>query len=180
MGPQMEMLEDHAHLCPHAADVALAVANPPIPLIAVAYQLTVNQHLTLVILFKKIDAAKESSFAGTAGSDEDHNLAAPDIEGDALQHLVVSEPLVEITDLYHRPPFAYGAQRGVGWPSGRRVGISTIRRRFRHFFIFRHTQPCVRPESVFISAFISSTRRSLRTAPPSIVPSCARRESSGK
>jgi hypothetical protein len=64
--------------------------------------IAVNADLAGIDLLKPIYAAQKGGFAAARGSDQADHLMLLDLEGEARQHLVRAEALVDIADLDER------------------------------------------------------------------------------
>ncbi|MCY1367093.1 hypothetical protein D9M69_540090 [compost metagenome] len=89
---QVELLEDHAGLLADQPLLHLGVVD----LEAIDEQLPATDDLQLV------DAAQQGGLARTGRADDDHHLAAADLQVDVMQHLGTAEVLGDALELDHR------------------------------------------------------------------------------
>src|SRR4029077_5400884 len=106
---------------PHAIDLgqrprlelAMGVA-------AIAHRVTGDENIARSRYFQMVDAAKEGALSGAAGAEHAHDVAAPDLERDALEHFERSEFLVHVDHsnrryLAHRSTVFGRIWTNVGW-----------------------------------------------------------------
>ena len=95
--PQVELLEHDAEVAAHPVDLgqrprfALAIG-----VAAKAQRFTAMRMSPEVGVFEMVDAAQERALARAAGADHADDVAAMDVEGDALEHLERAEVLVHV------------------------------------------------------------------------------------
>jgi hypothetical protein len=81
---QVELLKHHADLAPNFID----------PLEIIRQLNAMNSNTSLLVLFKPIDAADHSRFAGAGRPADDYALTAHDAETDISKSMEVPKPLV--------------------------------------------------------------------------------------
>ena len=86
MRKQVVALEDDADVLAQGSQIELWVADA----------MAADDDLAAVDRLEAVDAAKGSALAGAAAADEDENLAAIDLEADAVEHLERAEALVHV------------------------------------------------------------------------------------
>ncbi len=102
MREEVEPLEDHADLGALAAHFAVAQLVDLVPMLAVTDQFAVDVQLPGGDLLQMVDAAQERRLARAGGPNDAHDLARLDFEVDALEHLEVTERLVDAFGADHR------------------------------------------------------------------------------
>ena len=83
---EVELLEDHADLATDGVEVADVVSHLN----------AVDDDAALLVLFQAVDHADEGGFAGTGGSEDDHDFAAFDAHADIAHGAEVVEPLMDV------------------------------------------------------------------------------------
>ncbi|MDT4829695.1 hypothetical protein FQZ97_631220 [compost metagenome] len=89
---QVELLEDHAGL----------LADQPLLHLGVVDLEAVDVQLTATDDFQLVDAAQQGGLARTGRADDDHHLAAADLQVDVVEHLGTAEVLGDALELDHR------------------------------------------------------------------------------
>ena len=85
---KVEALKHHADLLPQGVEVDLEVHEI----------LPVEPDVAGIGFLQQIDAAQQRGLAGAGRADDAHDLAAVDLQVDALEHVEVAEGLFELFD----------------------------------------------------------------------------------
>ena len=92
VGEEVELLEDHARVHPHAADLLPLVLGPVTTLEPDAGHLDRSRRGVL----QEVHAAQQGALARARAAEDDDDLALQDLHVDALQDLEGPEALVEV------------------------------------------------------------------------------------
>ena len=91
MRPEIELLEHHADVAPHAIDLALRRAHASAVALAIAEQFAFDAHVALVVGFERGEAAQQRALARARRPDDADHFRSRDVEIDAAQHFDFAE-----------------------------------------------------------------------------------------
>src|SRR3546814_4778652 len=99
MRPEIEALEHHAQARADAVDLALVFRlGMAVPGRAHADQLAADIDLPGIRCFQQVDTAQKRALSRAAAADHRNHIAIIGRHRDALQHLEIAEPLMQILD----------------------------------------------------------------------------------
>jgi hypothetical protein len=97
MRPEVEMLEHHAERSAYFRQFFRTGPFPPEWRFPPADHLSKNLHLAAVVRVEKGDRAQQRALARTGGADDAGDVAGMNVEVDAGQHRLRTEPLLKST-----------------------------------------------------------------------------------